>query len=98
LCSCRGYGIFNAVTGDEAPNGPALYGDSATSDWGERYGGVESRADCFKLPGNVQQGCLYRFDSLEGSDNPGVSYKRVKCGYYPELWEKSNCLLARDVV
>ena len=39
-----------------------------------------------------------RFSSLNGSDNPGVSYKRVKCGFHPSLYEKSGCLLESDVV
>jgi len=94
-----GFGIFNGVAGQESGNnGPPLFEDSDVAAWEARYGGVTERDQCFQLPASVQEGCLWRFDSLNNADNPGVSYKRVKCGYHPKLYEKSGCLLASDVV
>ncbi|QDZ22956.1 glycoside hydrolase [Chloropicon primus] len=92
-----GYGIFNGATGSP-PNGPPLFENSVEADWGQRYGGVQSREECFNLPSSVQPGCLWRWDSLGGADNPSVTYKRVKCGLHPKLYEKSGCLLAADLV
>ena len=87
---------FSGVTG-QAPNGPALF-NNQEEDWGDRYGGVRTRAECARLPPAAIPGCEWRFDSLQGADNPGVSYKRVKCGFHPNLYEKSGCLLKEDVV
>ena len=93
-----GFGIFNGVAGNESPNGPALFPDSDEAAWDERYGGVSEREQCYDLPPPVVDGCLWRFDSLGNADNPGVSYKRVKCGKFPKLYEKSGCLLKEDTI
>ena len=92
-----GMGIFNGLVGNP-PNGPPLFPQSSYSDWGQRYGGVSSREQCFQLPSSVVPGCLWRFDDFKGADNPGVSFRKVKCGLYPELYEKSGCLLSEDVI
>ena len=92
-----GMGIFNGLVGNP-PNGPPLFPQSSYSDWGQRYGGVSSREQCFQLPASVVPGCLWRFDDFKGADNPGVSFRKVKCGLYPELYEKSGCLLSEDVI
>merc|ERR1712157_572394 len=93
-----GFGIFNAVTGDEAQNGPSLFPESNSELWGQRYGGVETKEQCSQLPEQVRAGCEWQFDSLGNADNPGVGFKRVACGLHPGLSERSGCLLAEDVV
>ena len=82
-----------------APNGPGLFGGDESS-WGNRYGGVDELERCELLPAPARPGCRWRYEQegLAGADNPGVSYKRVKCGYHPKLYERSGCLLAADVV
>nr|BAF57355.1 putative glycosyl hydrolase family45 [uncultured symbiotic protist of Hodotermopsis sjoestedti] len=65
-----GVGIYNACTDQ--------YGAPADG-WGSRYGGVSSAADCSQLPSALQSGCRFRFDWLQGADNPGVSFNEVSC-------------------
>ncbi|KAJ9475359.1 Cellulase [Pseudozyma hubeiensis] len=49
------------------------------SDWGQRYGGVDSQEACCKLPEGLRSSCLFRF-VMFGS-NPGLAStpKRVRC-------------------
>jgi len=48
-----GVGLFNACT--------EQYGAPANG-WGDRYGGVHSRADCDGFPAKLKDGCYWRFD------------------------------------
>ena len=64
-----GFGIFDGCTGQ--------FGTQYK--WGERYGGVKSRADCDKLPAAVRAGCLWRFDWFKNADNPSMRFKAVAC-------------------
>ncbi|KAI1091563.1 glycoside hydrolase family 45 protein [Rostrohypoxylon terebratum] len=75
-----GVGIFNACT--------EQYGAPANG-WGERYGGVSSRAACDSFPADLKAGCYWRFDWFAGADNPNVSFKQVTCP--SELVAKSGC-------
>lgn len=47
--------------------------------WGARYGGVSNKAQCSQLPKQLQAGCAFRFDWLEGVENPDVDYVQVSC-------------------
>ncbi|CAF1475880.1 unnamed protein product [Adineta ricciae] len=47
--------------------------------WGDRYGGVRARSDCYKLPPSIQAGCLWRFDWFQNADNPSMNFKQVPC-------------------
>lgn len=47
--------------------------------WGQRYGGVSSRAQCSILPAPLQKGCQFRWDWLNGVENPNVEFTQVKC-------------------
>jgi hypothetical protein len=47
--------------------------------WGSRYGGISSRSECSTLPASLRPGCLWRFDWFKNADNPGVTFRRVKC-------------------
>lgn len=47
--------------------------------WGQRYGGVSNKAGCAQLPKQLQKGCEFRFDWLEGIENPNVDYVQVTC-------------------
>ncbi|KAL8337933.1 hypothetical protein RB601_006697 [Gaeumannomyces tritici] len=82
-----GVGIFNACTNQ--------YG-APSNGWGERYGGVRSRADCNSFPAKLKAGCLWRFDWFGGADNPGVSFRQVACP--AALTAKSGCVRQRDVM
>jgi len=64
-----GFGIFDGCTSQF----PGPYS------WGQRYGGVSQRSDCFKIPAVLQNGCLWRFDWFQNADNPSVSFKEVTC-------------------
>nr|CAD39198.1 endoglucanase [Mastotermes darwiniensis hindgut symbiont sp.] len=56
-------------------------------DWGQRYGGVTSKAGCAKIPAELKAGCEFRFDYI--GDNPSVSFKSVHC---PDtITSKTNC-------
>lgn len=65
-----GVGIFN---------GCSAQWNAGHDGWGQRYGGVSSRQDCYSLPEAIRDGCLFRFDWFKGADNPNMVYSRVKC-------------------
>jgi hypothetical protein len=75
-----GVGLFNACT--------EQYGAPANG-WGDRYGGVHSRADCDGFPEKLKAGCYWRFDWFMGADNPAVTFKQVSCP--AEISGKSGC-------
>uniref|UniRef100_A0A6P7FKI0 Cellulase n=1 Tax=Diabrotica virgifera virgifera TaxID=50390 RepID=A0A6P7FKI0_DIAVI len=47
--------------------------------WGDRYGGVHSEQECNQLPWQLQAGCKFRFQFMQGVSNPDVSFQEVKC-------------------
>ncbi|KAG5877354.1 hypothetical protein JTB14_009278 [Gonioctena quinquepunctata] len=57
--------------------------------WGDRYGGVTSIEQCNELPTQLQEGCRFRFQFLEGVSDPDVSFYQVKCP--KELVDISKC-------
>lgn len=57
--------------------------------WGNRYGGVNSRDECYQLPGEIRDGCLFRFDWFRGADNPTMTYSKVDCPH--ELTSITGC-------
>ncbi|KAJ0314728.1 hypothetical protein COL5a_012220 [Colletotrichum fioriniae] len=75
-----GVGQFNACTDQ--------YGAPANG-WGQRYGGVSSRAECDGFPAKLKTGCYWRFDWFKGADNPSVSFRQVTCP--AEITNKSGC-------
>jgi len=65
-----GVGIFNGCQPQwNAPD----------NGWGERYGGVRSRDECYALPEQIRNGCFFRFDWFRGADNPTMTYSQVDC-------------------
>lgn len=69
------------------------YNAPAGLGWGSNprrpYGGVESREECDQLPARLQPGCQFRFDWMQGADNPTIIYERVSCPN--ELVARTNC-------
>ncbi|GME70689.1 unnamed protein product [Ambrosiozyma monospora] len=57
--------------------------------WGKTYGGISSLSDCDNIPEILQEGCRFRFQWLQGADNPTVSYEQVVCP--SELTSISGC-------
>nr|CCJ09454.1 glycoside hydrolase family 45 protein [Phaedon cochleariae] len=49
------------------------------SGWGEEIGGVQTEEECNQLPGDLQEGCKFRFRYLEGVPNPNVAFQQVRC-------------------
>lgn len=43
-------------------NGCSRQYNAPTDGWGERYGGVKTRAECDVLPADIRPGCQWRFD------------------------------------
>ncbi|KAI5864906.1 RlpA-like double-psi beta-barrel-protein domain-containing protein-containing protein [Durotheca rogersii] len=82
-----GVGLFNACTDQ--------YGAPADG-WGERYGGVSSRAACDAFPAALRDGCYWRFDWFAGADNPAVQFRQVACP--AALVAKSGCARANDAI
>ncbi|CAD5211914.1 unnamed protein product [Bursaphelenchus xylophilus] len=80
-----GVGIFN---------GCQAQWKSPADGWGQRYGGVSSKADCATLPKALQPGCNWRFDWFKNADNPGMTFKRVKCP--AAITAKSGCIRSDD--
>ncbi|CAG9855609.1 unnamed protein product [Phyllotreta striolata] len=63
---------------------------NATDDgWGDRITGVKNEAQCKILPEILQPGCRFRFEYMEGVDNPNVTFTEVKCPQ--ELIDISGC-------
>jgi len=65
-----GVGIFDGCT--------SQWGAPSTG-WGAQYGGVSSVSQCSQLPSALQPGCQFRFGWFGGSDNPTMTFRRVKC-------------------
>nr|ADU33334.1 xyloglucan-specific endo-beta-1,4-glucanase [Gastrophysa viridula] len=63
--------------------------NSDVSNWGDQYGGVNSEADCYKLPQALWEGCRFRFTWMQGVSNPDVSFYEVQCP--KELLDISGC-------
>lgn len=48
--------------------------------WGDTYGGVGSEEQCMnELPDQLKPGCMWRWDFLEGANNPSVSFVEIEC-------------------
>lgn len=80
-----GVGIFNGCT--------AEWG-APSSGWGAQYGGISSRSDCDSFPDALKDGCYWRFDWFEGSDNPTVDFTQVSCP--AALTANTGCVRADD--
>ncbi|XP_057660620.1 endoglucanase-like [Diorhabda carinulata] len=76
-----GVGIFNL--------GCMTQWNTGEDGWGRRYGGVSTIEECDTLPAVLQPGCRFRFEYMEGVDNPLVSFIEVKCP--AELVNISKC-------
>ena len=46
---------------------------------GQRYGGILTRSECYKLPKAQLAGCLWRFDWFQNANNPQIVFKNVSC-------------------
>jgi len=67
-----GVGIFNL--------GCMTQWNTPEDGWGQRYGGVTSIEQCEELlPEVLKPGCRFRFEFMEGVDNPPISYQEVQC-------------------
>ncbi|KAL9614048.1 MAG: hypothetical protein Q9167_001463 [Letrouitia subvulpina] len=74
-----GFGMFDACTKEW----------NATPEvWGDQYGGMHSN-QCSKIPEPVQPGCNFRWDWMQGADNPDVDYETVDCP--AEIVAKTGC-------
>ncbi|KAI4161181.1 MAG: hypothetical protein LQ342_005076 [Letrouitia transgressa] len=74
-----GFGMFDACT-KEWNATPAV--------WGDQYGGMHSN-QCSKIPEPVQPGCNFRWNWMQGADNPTVDYETVDCP--AEIVAKTGC-------
>lgn len=75
-----GVGIYNACSRQWGAPGDG---------WGQRYGGVGSRGECYPLPDEIRGGCLFRFGWFKGADNPTMTYTKIQCP--AELISNSGC-------
>lgn len=73
------------------PQGCAKQYNAPPNGWGSlgAYGGTATRSQCDALPTKLRNGCYFRFDWMQGSDNPNVLYERVSCP--AELVAKTQC-------
>ena len=65
-----GFGIFNGCVNQW---------NVSADKWGQTYGGVSSADQCNNLPSQLQKGCDWRWDFLNGGDNPDVSFVQIEC-------------------
>ncbi|XP_023029507.2 endoglucanase isoform X1 [Leptinotarsa decemlineata] len=77
-----GVGIGNGCT--EQWNAPP-------DGWGARYGGISTEEECDELPIQLQPGCHFRFQFMEGVPNPDVTFIQVECPR--ELVDTTGCEL-----
>ncbi|KAA6414654.1 MAG: glycoside hydrolase family 45 [Lasallia pustulata] len=56
--------------------------------WGAQFGGIASNT-CDQFPGSLQGGCNFRWDYMQGADNPNADYFEVTCP--AALVSKSGC-------
>jgi hypothetical protein len=66
-----GVGIFDGCS--------SQFPTVSKSFWGQQYGGVSQRSDCYNLPSVLLSGCLWRFDWFKNADNPPMRLKQVAC-------------------
>lgn len=71
-------------------NGCSNQWQTGNDGWGQRYGGISSRSECASLPAALRDGCYWRFDWFNNSDNPSVVFEHVQCPV--ELTSKSGCV------
>ncbi len=57
--------------------------------WDPRYDGVGTREECYALPTEVRNACLFRFDWFRGADNATIRYSKIDCPL--QLTRLSGC-------
>lgn len=62
--------------------------------FGEANAGVNSLADCKRLPEPLREGCEWRFDWFKDASFPSVKFKRVQCPKV--LTDKTGCIRKDD--
>lgn len=76
-----GFGIFDACTTEWK---------ATSAVWGAQYGGPSTNT-CSQFPTTLQPGCGFRWDWMQGADNPDVDFETVECP--AEIVAKSGCSL-----
>ncbi|KAK7414810.1 hypothetical protein QQZ08_012491 [Neonectria magnoliae] len=66
------------------PGGGVGIFDGCTSEFGSalpgaQYGGISSQSQCTSFPEVLKDGCNWRFDWFDNSDNPGLTFEQVQC-------------------
>ncbi|KAH6655617.1 glycoside hydrolase family 45 protein [Truncatella angustata] len=61
---------------------------------GATYGGISSQSECNSFPAILQEGCNWRFDWFENTDNPNLTFEQVQCP--SEIVAKSGCRRTDD--
>ena len=74
-----GFGMFDGCTTEWG---------ATDAVWGARYGGPSSDT-CGQFPEALQAGCGFRWDWMQGADNPAVEWEMVQCP--AEIVAKSGC-------
>ncbi|XP_030763222.1 endoglucanase-like [Sitophilus oryzae] len=57
--------------------------------WGDQYGGVTTEDGCYELPTQLQDGCKFRWEFLNGCSNPPATFEQVVCPQ--EIVDISGC-------
>ena len=74
-----GFGMFDACTTEWK---------ATSAVWGAQYGGPSTNT-CSQFPTALQPGCGFRWDWMQGADNPDVDFETVDCP--AEIVAKSGC-------
>ncbi|KPM37745.1 putative endoglucanase type K [Neonectria ditissima] len=66
------------------PGGGVGIFDGCSSEFGSalpgaQYGGISSQSQCASFPEVLKDGCNWRFDWFDNSDNPGLTFEQVQC-------------------
>ena len=77
-----GFGLYDACTTEWK---------ATSAIWGAQYGGSSTNT-CSQFPTALQPGCGFRWDWMEGADNPTVDFETIDCP--AEIVAKSGCSIS----
>ncbi|KAJ8982524.1 hypothetical protein NQ317_018565 [Molorchus minor] len=60
--------------------GNGIFNQGCTNQWGtQAFDSINSESDCDNIPSDLQKGCQFRFEWMQGASNPSVSFEEVTC-------------------
>lgn len=63
----------------ENPLGCNSQWNASSNGWGKPYWEIANKTECALLPEELQKGCTFRYDWMEGLSVNVVTFEQVKC-------------------